>query len=63
MEGVTVMSGEFWGMTAFLITTIIFSITTIVYAQKLYRTQRDLRQLRGKANRDQNYHPERQNKK
>jgi hypothetical protein len=47
------MASEFWGMTAFFVTTIIFSTSTLIYAQKLSRTQQLLSQLKGKANREQ----------
>ena len=39
------MSGDFWGMTTFLITTIIFSVTTLVYARKLAQARRCLCRL------------------
>ena len=57
------MSSELWGMTAFFITTIIFSTTTLIYARKLAQAQRLLRQLKGKANQSQSRDYERQYKK
>jgi len=39
------MSSEFWGMTAFFITTIIFSTTTLIYAKRLNKANKLLREL------------------
>ena len=57
------MSSEFWGMTAFLITTIIFSITTLIYARKLNQALRLIRQLKEKASQFQSHGCEKQYKK
>tara|TARA_Y100000310_G_scaffold90394_2_gene87662 strand:+ start:2657 stop:2851 length:195 start_codon:yes stop_codon:yes gene_type:complete len=48
--GDIIVSSEFWGMTGFFITTIIFSATTLIYSRKLYQTRQLLRQLKEKAN-------------
>ena len=48
------MTSEFWGMTAFFITTIIFSTATVIFYQQKVRAQRLLSQLREKANREIN---------
>lgn len=57
------MSIEFWGMTAFFSTTILFSITTLIYARKLAQAKRQLYQLKEKANLDKPHDCEKQYKK
>ncbi len=57
------MSGDFWGMTAFLVTTIIFAITTMIYALKASRLERYLNQLKGTTSQDQSRDYGRHNKK
>jgi len=59
----TNMNSEFWGMTAFFITTVIFSITTLIYRLKLNRAQQLIRQLKEKSNQFQSHGCERQYKK
>jgi hypothetical protein len=60
---ITKMSGEFWGMTAFFITTVIFSITTLIYSQKLSQAKQALRQQLKKESQSQPLDCERQCKK
>lgn len=57
------MTSEFWGMTAFLILTIVFSATTLIYSQKLSRARRLINQLKEKANQFQSHDCERKRKK
>ena len=62
-RGDKAMSGDFWGMTAFLVTTIIFAITTMIYALKASRLERYLNQLKGTTSQDQSRDYGRHNKK
>lgn len=57
------MNSESWGILAFLITTIIFATTTLIYSRKLYQSRRLIDQLREKANQPQPHDYERQCKK
>ena len=57
------MSNELQGMIAFLCTTILFSITTQIYAYKLAQTKRLLNRLQEKELLNQSPQAERQQKK
>ena len=57
------MSSEFWGMTAFFISTVILSITTQIYAYKLAQTRRLLNQLQEKEFLNQSHQSEEQQRK
>jgi hypothetical protein len=57
------MNTESWGMMGFLITTIIFAVTTLIYSRKLYRLKRLKNQLQEKANQSHPHDYERQYKK
>ena len=55
------MTSEFWGMTAFLATTLVFLGTTLFYRLKLDRVQRQLDQLQQKSPQSE-YHDNEQRK-
>jgi hypothetical protein len=57
------MSAEFWGMTGFLITTILFSAMSLTYRRKLSQAQQLISQLKEKANQAQTLYCEKQSKK
>ena len=57
------MSSEYWGMTVFLITTLVFATLSLILKRKLDQVRQSQNQREQKENPKQSHDYERQNKK